>query len=94
MYFQSNQGIKNLTADEATRIAGIDPDYATRDLFNAIARGEYPSWTLSVQIMTYKEAEQFPWNPFDLTKVHAYYTLKATLSNIPYLIASKPHNLC
>lgn len=67
--FQSDQGIKNLTADEATRIAGVDPDYATRDLFNAIAKGDYPSWTLYIQIMTYEQAEKFPWNPFDLTKV-------------------------
>lgn len=58
-----------MTNDQAARIAGIDADYAIRDLYNAIGRGEYPSWTLAVQIMTYDEAEKFPWNPFDLTKV-------------------------
>lgn len=69
---QTDQGIRNLSAEDAVRLAGIDPDYATRDLFNAIGRGESPSWTLSVQIMTFEQAEHFPWNPFDLTKVRKY----------------------
>jgi catalase len=43
-HFLTQQGIKNLSADEATRIAGTDPDYAQRDLFNAIARGDFPRW--------------------------------------------------
>jgi catalase len=47
----------------------MDPDYATRDLYNAIARGDYPSWTMYVQVMTYPEAQSVAFNPFDLTKV-------------------------
>ena len=66
---QCDQGIKNLVADEAGALGGSDPDYAMRDLYNAIANGNYPSWTLKIQVMTFEEAEKFRWNPFDLTKV-------------------------
>lgn len=48
---------------------GTEPDYATRDLYNAISTGNFPSWSLYIQVMTYEEAERFRWNPFDLTKV-------------------------
>ncbi|KAK2169480.1 hypothetical protein LSH36_9g00000 [Paralvinella palmiformis] len=68
-HYKTNQGIKNLTGKQAREIEGTDPDYAVRDLYNAIARGDYPSWTLYFQIMTFEEAENFRWNPFDLTKV-------------------------
>ena len=66
---QTDQGIKNLPPAEAGRLAGADPDYATRDLYNAIERADYPSWTLYLQIMTFQQAEEFRYNPFDLTKV-------------------------
>jgi catalase len=68
-YLQTNQGVKNLTSARATELAGTDPDYATRDLYNAIALGEFPSWTFYIQVMTFEQAEKFRWNPFDLTKV-------------------------
>src|SRR6185503_274075 len=67
------QGIKNLTPADATRLAGEDPDYAQRDLFNAIERGDFPKWRVCVQIMPEKEADPWSkrtgWNPFDLTKI-------------------------
>lgn len=66
---QTDQGIKNLPVGETGRLAQEDPDYGLRDLFNAIANGNYPSWTFYIQVMTFKEAETFPFNPFDLTKV-------------------------
>ena len=56
-------------ADEADRLAGSDPDYALRDLYNAISNGNFPSWSLKIQIMTFEEAEKYRYNPFDLTKV-------------------------
>ena len=68
-WWQTNQGIKNLTREEADRLAGEDPDYSTRDLYNAIADGNFPSWTFYIQVMTFAEAEKFRYNPFDLTKV-------------------------
>jgi catalase len=76
-HFISDQGIEWLTQEEADRLAGADGDYHRRDLFDAIKRGECPSWTLKVQIMPYEEAREYRFNPFDLTKVwpHADYPL-------------------
>jgi catalase len=68
-HFKTDQGIDYLTQEEAERISGQDPDYHRRDLSDAIARGDYPSWTLKVQIMPFEEAENYRFNPFDLTKV-------------------------
>ncbi|XP_067946894.1 catalase-like isoform X2 [Watersipora subatra] len=65
---KTDQGIKNLPASKANELAGSDPDYALRDLFNAIASGDFPSWTMKVQIMTQKEAADAKVNPFDVTK--------------------------
>jgi len=68
-HFKTEQGIQNLTRNEATKLKGEDPDHATRDLFNAIERGEYPSWRLEVQIMTPEQAKEYRFDPFDITKV-------------------------
>lgn len=68
-HFKTDQGIKNLTAQEASQIAASDPDHATRDLFNAIERKEFPSWSVYVQIMTPKQAKEYRFDPFDVTKV-------------------------
>jgi catalase len=68
-HFKTDQGIKNLTREEATRISGEDPNHATRDLYHAVERGEYPSWTLEMQILTAEQAKDFPWDIFDITKV-------------------------
>lgn len=68
-HWKCDQGIKNLMADKAAELTKTDPDYAQRDLYNAISEGNFPSWTLNIQVMTYEEAERFRWNPFDLTKV-------------------------
>jgi len=68
-HFKTDQGIKNLMADQAAELSGCDPDYAQRDLFNAIGEGNFPTWTLYIQVMTFDEAENWHTNPFDLTKV-------------------------
>ena len=68
-HFKTDQGIKNLTRQEATRLAGEDPDHATRDLFDSIEKGEYPSWTLEMQILTPEQAKDFKWDILDITKV-------------------------
>lgn len=68
-HFKTNQGIEFLTQAEADRLAGSDPDYHRADLYDAIERGEHPSWALKVQIMPVEEAESYRFNPFDLTKV-------------------------
>lgn len=68
-HVKTMQGIQNFTADEATRMAGEDPDYSTRDLREAITNKEFPKWKISVQIMPELDAETYQWHPFDLTKV-------------------------
>nr|BBB37585.1 catalase [Chattonella marina var. antiqua] len=68
-HFKTDQGIKNLPVEEAARLASADPDYATRDLYNAVETGDYPSWTVYLQVMTFEEASTVSFNPFDLTKV-------------------------
>jgi len=76
-HFRTQQGIKNLTDAEATEIIGRDRESHQRDLLDAIDRGDYPKWTLYIQVMPEKDASQVPYNPFDLTKVwpHADYPL-------------------
>jgi catalase len=68
-HFKTDQGIDFLTQAEADRLAGVDGDYHTRDLYEAIERGNHPSWTLHMQIMPFDEAKTYRFNPFDLTKV-------------------------
>ncbi|MBM3956760.1 MAG: catalase, partial [Gemmatimonadetes bacterium] len=69
IHFKTDQGIQNLTRQEATRLAGEDPDYATRDLYQAIERGEYPSWSVYAQIMTPEQVRRYRFDSFDITKV-------------------------
>jgi catalase len=76
-HFKTKQGIKNFTREQADAMRGEDPDYAQRDLFNAIEQGDFPRWRVSVQVMPEKESETYHLNPFDLTKVwpHSDYPL-------------------
>lgn len=77
-HFKTQQGIRCLTEEEATRLAGENPDFHRQDLWDAIERGDYPKWTVYVQVMPEKEAETYYLNPFDLTKVwpHKDYPLQ------------------
>ncbi|MEU8785673.1 catalase [Streptomyces sp. NPDC048637] len=68
-HFKTDQGIKNLTQDEANKLAGEDADSHQRDLRESIERGDFPSWTVQVQIMPAADAANYRFNPFDLTKV-------------------------
>jgi catalase len=72
-HLKTQQGIRNLLPQDAERLMGADPDYSQRDLFDAIDRGDFPKWNVSVQIMSEAQAEAWSartgWNPFDLTKV-------------------------
>jgi len=71
-HIRTDQTIKNLPVERAAELAGSSPDYAIKDLFNAIADGNYPSWSFMVQIMSFEEAEALPFNPFDVTKVWSH----------------------
>ncbi len=68
-HFKTEQGIQNLTREEATRLAGENPDHATCDLRDSIERGEHPAWRVCVQIMTPEQAKSYRFDPFDITKV-------------------------
>jgi catalase len=76
-HFKCDQGVESLTQAEADRIAGKDADYHQRDLYTAIERGDYPSWSLKMQVMPFEAAKTYRFNPFDLTKVwpHGDYPL-------------------
>jgi len=63
------QSIKNLTDDEAASIVAKDRESHQRDLFESIAKGDFPKWKMYIQVMTEEQAEKMPYNPFDLTKV-------------------------
>lgn len=65
-HLKTDQGIKSLTATETEGL----PSYgAQQDLVEAIDEGDFPSWTVKIQIMTEEEAQALSFNPFDLTKV-------------------------
>jgi len=76
-HFHTDQGMEFFTNEEAAEMAGRDADFHRRDLFDAINRREFPSWTLSVQVMPYDDARTYRINPFDLTKTwpHGDYPL-------------------
>jgi len=76
-HFLTQQGIKNLTDAEAEALIGRDRESHQRDLFEAIERGDFPKWTMYVQVMPEADAEKVSYHPFDLTKVwpHADYPL-------------------
>lgn len=76
-HFKTHQGIKNLTDQEAAEIVGKDRESYQRDLLTSIDDGDFPRWTLKIQLMTDEQAKKFKFNPFDLTKVwpHKEYPL-------------------
>jgi catalase len=68
-HFKTQQGVKSLTGQLAEELRGKDPDYSQRDLVETIEKGDFPKWTLKIQVMTEDQAKKFKWNPFDVTKV-------------------------
>ncbi len=68
-HFRTQQGIKNLTDQEAADLVGKDRESSQRDLYEAIEGGDFPRWTMYVQIMPEADAATVPYHPFDLTKV-------------------------
>jgi catalase len=71
-HLKTRQGIKCMSVKQAGEIAADNPDYHRQELFESIERGDYPKWTVKMQIMPEKEAESYNINPFDLTKVWPY----------------------
>ena len=71
-HFHTQQGMQFFSNDEAAVMSGRDADFHRRDLFEAIARGEFPRWVMSVQVMPYAAAKSYRFNPFDLTKTWSH----------------------
>jgi catalase len=68
-HFKTDQGVENFTDAEAGDMAAEDPDFHRKDLWDTIKAGNAPTWTLHVQVMPFADAENYRFNPFDLTKV-------------------------
>jgi catalase len=89
-HMKSNQGLASIDPTKASALAGLDSDYATRDLYNSICiRKDLPSWTVCIQQMNEQELTNSSFDPFDTTKVwpKTYFPLIAlgtlTLNRLP-----------
>ncbi|AHI05797.1 catalase [Bdellovibrio bacteriovorus W] len=69
MHFRTQQGIENITDQEATEVVGSDRESNQRDLFEAISKKDFPRWKMFIQVMPETEADNYRIHPFDLTKV-------------------------
>ena len=71
-HFKTQQGIKNLTDAEAEAAIGKCRESHQRDLFESIETGDFPKWNVKIQVVPEKQAAEFPFNPFDLTKIWSH----------------------
>jgi catalase len=68
-HWRPKLGLQSTIWDEAVKIAGADPDFQRRDMFEAIEKGDFPEWELAVQIFTQDEADKLPFDHLDATKL-------------------------
>ena len=68
-HFHPRQGVASLTQAEAEKVQAKDLGSASKDLFEAIERGDYPQWDLYVQIMEDHDHPELDWDPLDDTKI-------------------------
>jgi catalase len=68
-HWRPKLGLQSTIWDETVKIAGADPDFHRRDMFEAIARGAFPEWELAVQLFTEEQADAFPFDHLDATKL-------------------------
>ncbi|BCW87796.1 Catalase C [Alphaproteobacteria bacterium SO-S41] len=68
-HWRPKLGTQSTCWDEAVKIAGADPDYHRRDLFESIAMGDFPEWDFGVQLLSQEEADALPFDILDATKV-------------------------
>ncbi|PXX47736.1 catalase [Undibacterium pigrum] len=68
-HWRPKAGLQSTVWDETVKIAGADPDFHRRDFFEAITAGDFPEWELAVQLFTEKEADAFPFDHLDATKL-------------------------
>ncbi|RYE32402.1 MAG: catalase [Hyphomicrobiales bacterium] len=68
-HWRPKLGTQSTCWDEAVKIAGADPDYHRRDLYEAIDKGDFPEWEFGVQLLTQAEADALPFDILDATKL-------------------------
>lgn len=68
-HWRPKLGTQSTCWDEAVKIAGADPDYHRRDLFEAIDQGDFPEWEFGVQLLSQAEADALPFDILDATKL-------------------------
>ncbi len=68
-HWKPKQGLASSLWDEAVKVAGADPDFQRRDLFEAIERGDFPEWELGIQAFDQKFADSLPYDVLDPTKI-------------------------
>ncbi len=68
-HWRPKLGLQPTIWDETVKISGADPDFHRRDMFEAIAAGDFPEWEFAVQLFTQKEADRFPFDHLDATKL-------------------------
>ena len=68
-HWRPKLGLQSTLWDEAVKIAGADPDYHRRDMWDAVSSGAFPEWEFAVQIFTQEEADRFPFDHLDPTKL-------------------------
>lgn len=68
-HWKPKQGLQSTIWDEAVKIAGADPDFHRRDLFDAIARGDCPEWEFGIQTFDEVFAAKLPYDVLDATKI-------------------------
>ncbi len=68
-HWRPKLGLQSTIWDEAVKIAGADPDFHRRDMFESISAGDFPEWDLAVQLFSQEEADTFPFDHLDATKL-------------------------
>jgi catalase len=68
-HWRPKLGLQSTIWDEAVKISGADPDYHRRDMFEAVTSGNFPEWEFAVQLFTQAQADQFPFDHLDATKL-------------------------
>lgn len=68
-HWRPKLGLQSTIWDETVKICGADPDFHRRDMFEAIAAGNFPEWEFAVQLFTQKQADSFPFDHLDATKL-------------------------
>ena len=68
-HFRTQQGIENLTDEDAAAVVAGDRESGQRDLYESIEKGDFPKWKFFIQVMPEAEADNYRFHPFDLTKV-------------------------